>query len=513
MSLIALVLAVLEVTRLAAEHASGNEAAGDDCWELARGRDQLLRDLCCHPLQRACFDPAFPPRRCCPNFHATASVSTLGGGGGGLGSSVALGVCSRGCAEAFQETSPWLAPEEMHWSMYPILLKGKPEAYVRNIAAAEALLDRARELVPQLLGTYSTTAPQTCWAANIWSLHYLVKHGRIAGSSQARVSLAAVTLLSWLATCERVDTGFVEDLWRFVRLTPPMVRYTVWLFAPTEAWPLPAGMPAGATAGSVVDIGSATGLDAIFYAFVARSQGQHGQPAVIAVEASLKSVRRLRRRARGLNISVLHRALVPERESVAGLHEAAWPWLVDSAVPGAPSRVRTATCRDVVEAAPRPAHYVKIDIEEYGWPCLQSLCRPPASDAVPRYISVEDPVRWHPDADLVEALAACGYTHFKLVRQEPYSRVVPAEQGECPPKACLAGKWGMYHSDSGSGPFGGDATDWRAGLRWRSAADVRDDLLELHRAGETPGMDPVHVSLRREGDLFDVHAARFDAIK
>lgn len=211
-----------------------------------------------------------------------------------------------------------------------------------------------------------------------------------------------------------------------------------------------------------------------------------------------------------MNISVLHRALVPERESSAGQQRGGppWPWLLDSAAQGAPSRVKATTCREVVEQAPQPVQYVKIDIEEYGWPCLRALCRQPSSSSLPRYISVEDPVRWHPDADLVGELAACGYSHFKLVRQEPYSRVVPAERQECLPRACLQGKWGLYHSDSGSGPFGFDATDWRVGLHWRSAAEVREDLRELHRAGGKPGVDPVQINVRREGDLFDVHAFR-----
>eukprot|EP00933_Yihiella_yeosuensis_P013063 TRINITY_DN12278_c0_g7_i1.p1 TRINITY_DN12278_c0_g7~~TRINITY_DN12278_c0_g7_i1.p1 ORF type:complete len:442 (+),score=49.25 TRINITY_DN12278_c0_g7_i1:132-1328(+) len=370
----------------------------------------------------------------------------------------------------------------------------------------------------ELLATYGNTLRllsdgAECLLGKIWNLHYFVKLGLISGRSATQVSHAALLLLNLVSTCQQLDARFLDDLWRFARLTPPLIQYTVWLHAPTQLW------PAFLQGGSLVDIGASTGLDTEFYAFYGRSFGSH---SVVAVEGSKWHARHIgskMRESKTSNVRVLNRVIQPQSEAdkFGDSTKGSWKVLMTKSRIFSPLRsaprglqgevVNASTCRSILEHAPAPVWYVKIDIEEFSLDCLHSLCSLP-QDARPRYISVENQILFFPEADTVGILRDCGYNKFKLVRQEPFQFLTPVN-GSCHDQECISLLTGSSRNirklvarEAGSGPFGEDATDWRTGLSWRTAGEVNFDLKILQYSGGF-----IEAANIFDGDLMDIHAA------
>lgn len=373
---------------------------------------------------------------------------------------------------------------DFHWSMYSLAFWIFPEISKKIVEEAEQLLE---EVEASWASSTSSLFSASCILGAIWRLHYLVKHGLLAGKSSSRISFAALTLSSWLTSCERMDDHFLEDLWGFVRLTPSMVRYTIWLSRPMEAW------PTSVREGSFIDVGAGSGVDSMFYRFYAMSGGSQ---QIIAIDSDYLNAQRLRRQPElfdGVNVSILYRLLVQDADT-GGRQR--------TRQQGRTRYVQRTTCRDVLLAAPQPVRYVKIDIEEFAWACLETICRNPG-DWLPRHMSVEDPGKFFQNVDVVRLLSDCGYNRFKLVRQEPYTHVSPHGERWCTqnPGFCsvVNGTWSKHLT--GSGPFGDDATDWRTGLKWRDADSVRSDLKLIHTSSTR-----LANLFNIEGDTFDIHA-------
>jgi len=112
----------------------------------------------------------------------------------------------------------------------------------------------------------------------------------------------------------------------------------------------------------------------------------------------------------------------------------------DAAAACHPVDIPTTTCGEVVLSKQRRPLYIKIDIEGMDEKCLTSILRLP-SRHLPCYISVENNVE-----HVNKALSQAGYTHFKLVDQNPFK--------------------------GASGPFGEQAVDLHHGLQWRTLNNV-----------------------------------------
>eukprot|EP00927_Polykrikos_kofoidii_P055483 TRINITY_DN49731_c0_g1_i1.p1 TRINITY_DN49731_c0_g1~~TRINITY_DN49731_c0_g1_i1.p1 ORF type:complete len:412 (-),score=56.17 TRINITY_DN49731_c0_g1_i1:43-1278(-) len=298
-----------------------------------------------------------------------------------------------------------------------------------------------------------------------------------------------VQFIEMLDSCDLSEA----ELFEVLRLSRPQMAYAYWLMTGGSRWTLPRMLKVNGNStsetqsGFVMDYGSGRGDDAAFYLALNLS--------VIAVEANADTaIHRLRHR----NLLVLQKALVgedspslvtfftcatdPTRSTTnvdLGNYNA---WCDDAR----PTKVETATCGSVLDQidASNVLMHAKIDVEGADFECLHSVL---LRQRVPVTISVEAAIGHGGRADVEEsirylrALQNAGYSLFKLCRQAMFN----------PPF------WGGELASSG--PFGRHASDWRSGLRWRSAREVVGDFAEIAR-------------LRKEGSLiaewFDLHAAR-----